>query len=565
MTATVQLCVKTGAALLAAVCFAGAAGAESNPASTGGRPQAAASAAPSQAQDTPLVTAARAALDLSGDWEDSYGFTYKLSQTGSAFTGSVNVVNCGAWSVSGSVTSGSAFKFRATNPAPGGDCAEWFEYTMTTSSDTQASGSWINSSSLSGTVSMTLNLPSVVDFQQVGPGVARANGTLHFKYSWKSSTGNLSDLKNCEVGERVVYPGRGSPYVWPSPPWNGTGTANPTILWVSADQGKAVDDHSTRPFLQPYNGAKFDAVQAYRFRCKAGKASEIAGWTGIVIARRVYDRTGRGCFAYRIAKSGSTAGLARLPGVTAAQCKSTKRKSEAEVAGGTRPEIAVSVAQSEVSIGAHEPARATLVLRNNGDRASDIDLGRDGEANIELTVTSPSGATVTKRLPQGGFGASGMLDIAAGATVEQPILLNDWESFGETGVYAVSVRIAGLEGGDAAQLRVVVGPRDPAALARTLGDFADRAVNGGSSKERLTAARELAAIDDPLAVEALVRVVRKGGSSAQSALAGLARNSSPDAANALEAAQNNPDSEVRATARAYAAARKARGPAEPAD
>ena len=41
------------------------------------------------------------------------------------------------------------------------------------------------------------------------------NGVLHFDYDWDSSTGNLANLNNCQVGESVAYPGA-SPYVWSS-------------------------------------------------------------------------------------------------------------------------------------------------------------------------------------------------------------------------------------------------------------------------------------------------------------------------------------------------------------
>ena len=58
------------------------------------------------------------------------------------------------------------------------------------------------------------------NFMQVGPGRRLANGTLHFDYSWGSSSGRLADLANCVVGEVVTYPSRDNPFPFPNPPWN---------------------------------------------------------------------------------------------------------------------------------------------------------------------------------------------------------------------------------------------------------------------------------------------------------------------------------------------------------
>ena len=46
-------------------------------------------------------------------------------------------------------------------------------------------------------------------------------GVLSFEYAWDSSSGRdkLDDLKDCEVGEHVSYPGP-NPFPWPKPPWN---------------------------------------------------------------------------------------------------------------------------------------------------------------------------------------------------------------------------------------------------------------------------------------------------------------------------------------------------------
>ena len=101
----------------------------------------------------------------------------------------------------------------------------------------------------------TLSIP--VNYRQtVGSG---AGGVLHFEYAWDSSTGKLTDLSACLVGEEVTYSG-GNPFVWPKPPWNGS-TPNPTIIMPSpGSDGIMQDNHSSKPFVKPYKEDGFAAT-----------------------------------------------------------------------------------------------------------------------------------------------------------------------------------------------------------------------------------------------------------------------------------------------------------------
>jgi hypothetical protein len=66
---------------------------------------------------------------------------------------------------------------------------------------------------------MTATLVKPINYRQVGNGVARPDGVLHFNYAWDSTSGNLADLFDWRVGEIVTYPG-GNPFVWPRPPYD---------------------------------------------------------------------------------------------------------------------------------------------------------------------------------------------------------------------------------------------------------------------------------------------------------------------------------------------------------
>ncbi|MDO9074798.1 MAG: DUF4157 domain-containing protein [Rubrivivax sp.] len=155
-----------------------------------------------------------------------------------------------------------------------------------------------------------------VNFRQTAVS-EQAGGTLRFNYAWDSSTGDLADLTDVGVSEKVDYPGSNDPFIWPSPPWTGdVGTPNPTLLPnppVPGTRGRAVDNHSTLPFLKPYRRASFTARQVYRYAtpCKNG-GRPVALSPNINIVR-VVKRKPDGNFQYRITKSGSSAGVDPLP------------------------------------------------------------------------------------------------------------------------------------------------------------------------------------------------------------------------------------------------------------
>jgi hypothetical protein len=153
-------------------------------------------------------------------------------------------------------------------------------------------------------------VPAVpVNFRQTNVS-SQPDGTLHFDYAWDSSTGVLDDLVNCQISEKVTYPGP-DPFFWPSPPWI-NGTHNPEIRSVAATDGQAPDDHGTKPFVTPYKAATFTASQDYLYQC-----SDVNGGEPILIqfqeiVRSVIDNH-NGTFRYVITKSGASAGINPLP------------------------------------------------------------------------------------------------------------------------------------------------------------------------------------------------------------------------------------------------------------
>jgi len=397
--------------------------------------------------------------------------------------------------------------------------------------------------------STPVDIVKPINWQQVGPGQQRPNGVLHFDYAWESSSGNLADLSNCKVGEKVDYPGTDDPYVWASPPYAAhRGSSNPTILWVDATKGVAQDNHSHEAFLKPYVGNSVTAKQAYRFKCASAPPVDFGGWSDVTIKRVVKDTTGKGCFLYGIGKTGSRA-IQRLPDLDPGACTKGPGLLVSDMAQ-TVSDVSASVTLPEASVSLNEPIYANLTLANRGAEETTVDLGLNGKSNIELTVQRPNGAVATYTLSGEGFGQSGEVTLAPGASHREKLLLNEWYRFDQPGVYLLQLRLKDgskeLTRNDGNKLSLEVQPVHPLHLRDVAETLADRAVNGSTYEERRQAANALSYMTHPAALPALARVLRHGSLVEDYAVVGLGRIGTPEAAAILAAAQNHRDQDVRA-------------------
>jgi hypothetical protein len=417
-------------------------------------------------------------------------------------------------------------------------------------------------------VAITLIVP--VNFEQVGQGVSGSNGLLTFHYEWASTSGNLDDLAQCQVGEYVSYPG-GNPFVWPSPPYNGQ-TANPTIAWLAAVVGVAQDNQMHEPFLEPYVANAFNANQEYRYRCTSLDTVIFPGWSGITIARTVADSTGKGCWGYTVTKSGSTASLPRLPGVTGADCTSdasheASQPTPSPATGGDQ--IGLSVEGSGAAVGLHAPIFVDLSILNRAAEPLSVDLGLNKKSNLELTIWGPTGGVTTRTVRSEGFGARGDFSLPPGGQLTQLLLLNQWYEFPITGSYRIkmtllnsSFRDGGTGGAErpSVEFSVNIGERDPLQLESIARELADAAISASTIKQRMEAAEALSYIRDPAAVAGLARVLQHGSFVEQYAVDGLGRIGGPEAIAVLRAARNHPDEEVRAAVSSMLEALRTRAP-----
>lgn len=406
-------------------------------------------------------------------------------------------------------------------------------------------------------VSITLTAPT--NYAQTGPGVAQPNGTLHFEYSWQSTTGSLTDLSQCQVGENVKYPGTANPYRWPSPPYNGA-SPNPTVIWLAATEGGLQDNHSHAAFLAPYVANVFDATQAYRYRCTGLDAVSFPNWSNITIERSVADSTGKGCWNYTISKSGSSASVPRLPGVPKSACTALEVVSAEDAAipqADLDREIGISIQPPDTDSSQHAPIRVELGVVNRGPRTVSVDLGLNKVGNLQLTIQDPSGTQHLRTLRRVGFGSIGSFVLSAGASQTQKILLNEWYDFPVAGIYRARISLlaetddeseVAASSRPSAEFEVRIGARDAAALRHTAEQLADTATSDAPVAERMEAANTLSFIRDPVAVASLVRVLTQGKLVEHYAVDGLARVATPDAIAALEAARNSLDEDLKSRA-----------------
>ncbi len=154
--------------------------------------------------------------------------------------------------------------------------------------------------------------PVPVNFRQDGQATTSGKDMI-IKYKWDSSTGNLADLSNVTIGERVDYPSNncnvGNKYCWPSPPWAlSATTANPTIINSTSDgsiSGVLTDTHASNAFSSTLQAAGFTASQVYRYRTSCANHGDWVILKGPMdIVRQVQQQSGQ--WKYTISKDGNS-------------------------------------------------------------------------------------------------------------------------------------------------------------------------------------------------------------------------------------------------------------------
>ncbi|MBV9990884.1 MAG: HEAT repeat domain-containing protein [Alphaproteobacteria bacterium] len=416
----------------------------------------------------------------------------------------------------------------------------------------------------------------------IGPGQDYGSGVLHFNVTWESSTGHLSDLAQCQVGEHVTYPGSGSTFTFPDPAWLDYAVSNPSVASVNGRAGALGDDHLTGTFDDYIvEEVQFSANQYYWYNCGAGEV-KFLGTSAIVIDRDV-KQTGpnyQPCATYTVTKLGYHASFAPSEIVTCTpqapqNANPTLVNAEAQVSSEpaarhkfpTPPSRTLwTIAAQPVSSsnGLGEPVFVDLQVTNLRNEASAIDLGGNGKTNLSVTITGPDGTAKSVRLSSGGVKALGEHVLGSHATYSERLILNEWNGFHEVGDYSVHVALDPEFGPKAddppvADLHVSIGPRNRSKLRAMANMFAARSIDGVDFANRDAAARALSYMSDATAVPAMKRVLMSGSDAGLPLIGALARLGGPSALDALQSARSSRDAEVRdAAVRALRALRDGR-------
>jgi hypothetical protein len=152
----------------------------------------------------------------------------------------------------------------------------------------------------------------------------------------------------------------------------------------------------------------------------------------------------------------------------------------------------------------HEPVFVEMTISNVGSSDSRIDLGKNRKTHVAFDLAGPAGeARGTLRLSESGAGATGVISLPAGEAYRQQILLTEWFPFRESGSYSL---VGKVDNGPQAAFRIVIGPRDDAALVQVCIDLATR-ILGAAGIEQWRLVQALSYIEDPIAVPYMGRVI----------------------------------------------------------
>jgi hypothetical protein len=181
------------------------------------------------------------------------------------------------------------------------------------------------------------------------------------------------------------------------------------------------------------------------------------------------------------------------------------------VSSDQRDDIKVSYSATSPTFSLHEPVLVELRIRNDGIRTVIANLGAEYKSSFRMTVTTPDGRRTGPLLweHQWGFAVSGRIHIGRGEEQARRLLMNEWYSFNEPGVYQLEFDIldafstedgtpvdAVVRGG----LKVEVATRDEGRLRAACRSFAADAENAVAAQTRLDAARAMTFMTDPVAV-----------------------------------------------------------------
>jgi hypothetical protein len=134
--------------------------------------------------------------------------------------------------------------------------------------------------------------------------IVQPGAGLAFSYAWSSSTGYMSDLEYCAIGEVLDY----SPNPWPSPPFKSNLPGFPNgqpHYFTNGGRGEFTDAHGYGgAFVQPFTAASVNATQSYYYACNCANNGNRVTMMGPHNISRVVTQNPNGTWKYTITKLG---------------------------------------------------------------------------------------------------------------------------------------------------------------------------------------------------------------------------------------------------------------------
>lgn len=220
---------------------------------------------------------------------------------------------------------------------------------------------------------------------------------------------------------------------------------------------------------------------------------------------------------------------------------------------GGKVAVSCTLASAEVSL--HEPVILNFAVENELSQPVKLDLGQNRKGSFSFTITQPDGKKVElARYSRMGISIPGAVRLGAAETYQQSLLLNEWYGFPSPGNYEIQVRLSKpVETRDGRpvstqtefRLPLKVGAENRGRLERVCTDLAAQVAAADSYDKAAEATRALGYVEDPLAVPYLEKALASGQLVEQLAVAGLERNGSNEAVEALLAALHTQPGEIK--------------------
>jgi hypothetical protein len=237
--------------------------------------------------------------------------------------------------------------------------------------------------------------------------------------------------------------------------------------------------------------------------------------------------------------------------------RTIKRLSMTESTDG---KIIVNFSSQTEKISKNMPVLATFTVSNQTSEIVSVNLGKNFEEGLRLTIEQPSGERLKlPTLVKDGLGSVGEFSLLPKTIHQNSLLLNKWFEFEQIGRYMISAELAHPVRGPSGEIKTLNGkmsfeihivPEDRQEillLANSL--FAKVTVRGGSFQDVAEASDSLSYIKSPIAATFIEKAIILNPMVASILIPGLARIGGPTARSSLRRLAKSKDRDTADLAR----------------